>query len=309
MTQLSNEILIAYADGELGPDQIRLVDGVLAADVMTQEQFHQQIETNKLLSQAFSSMLAAATKQVAIDHAAHAPVQQVRPDEETLHPVRSGIFMPAVAAGTLLIAVGAIGGYLAGNISGDNGSSDDPFSSGSFWNKEQVKAEEVRSRALLGRGGEPKTTSATNPAGSGNKWYEAVAARHRRDAPHLFEKYDGKSRNRELALFQFSKTDIAPAMIPVLKDEELTFVGASPIRIEGQSYARLAYRDLSNGAVPVGLYVGKSKGGSLTLERGYRGNDNYVRWTQGQRSYMLIGSVPHWRLIVLSVAVQRQLVR
>ena len=98
-------------------------------------------------------------------------------------------------------------------------------------------------------------------------------------------------------------------MIPVLKEDDLTFVGASPVRIGGQTYARLVYRDISNGAVPVTLYIGKTRGGTLTLERGYRDNDNYVRWSQDDYSYMLIGAVPHWRLIVLSVAVQRQLVR
>ena len=46
------------------------------------------------------------------------------------------------------------------------------------------------------------------------------------------------------------------------------------------------------GRCRVGLYVGTNKGGSLTLERGYDGDDNYVRWTQGRRSYMLIGPVP-----------------
>ena len=142
------------------------------------------------------------------------------------------------------------------------------------------------------------------------RWYEAIADQHKRDAVFLLDQYDGKSRNRELALFQFSKTDIAPTMIPHLNEEELVFVGASPVQIDRQNYARLAYRDIGNGAVPVGLYVGHcQQGGSLTLERGYRGDDNYVRWTQGKRSYMLIGPVPHWRLIVLSVAVQRQLVQ
>ena len=211
----------------------------------------------------------------------------------------------------MLIGVGALGGYLAGNSSNIGAAGGDPFSAENFWNKDQMKAEEARAKSFFKGIKEPQTTAATKlpRVGLEKRWYEAVADQHKRDAVFLLDQYDGKSRNRELALFQFSKKDIAPLMIPVLKDEELIFVGASPVNINGADYARLAYRDIANGAVPVGLYVGRASGGSLTLERGYRDNDNYVHWTLGKRSYMLVGPVPHWRLIVLSVAVQRQLVQ
>jgi hypothetical protein len=157
----------------------------------------------------------------------------------------------------------------------------------------------------------PKTTAATSvqPVLRAGRWYEEVAGRHQKDATLLIDRYDGKSRNPELALFQLAGSDAAPAQIPVLKDEQLVFIGASLEKIAGEDFACLIYRDRANGSVPVGLYVGHNKGGSLTLERGYKGDDNYVRWTQGKHSYMLIGPVPHWRLIVLSVAVQRKLVQ
>jgi anti-sigma factor RsiW len=311
MTQLSDEILIAYADGELGMAQMQVVDEVLADDKVTQQRLERFKATSKRLSQAFSSMLQAEAKQAAANRLVSTPSQPPHLPQEVEEKTSPNILVPAVAAGILLVAVGAIGGYMAGNTPGDGISDGDVFATSNFWNKEQLKKEEVKTKALLGRVNEPKTTAATNRGGSvlQKRWYELVAARHKADAVHLLDQYDGKSRNRDLALFQFSKTDIAPTLIPILKEEELVFVGASPLKINGQNYARLAYRDLSNGAVPVGLYVGHAKGGSLTLERGYRGDDNYVRWTQGPRSYMLIGAVPHWRLIVLSVAVQRQLVQ
>jgi hypothetical protein len=312
MTQLSDEILIAYADGELGAEQVRVVDGVLAADALTLDKFQQQVATNKRLSRAFSSMLEAEAKQLASERLKSAPAQQpIQHDIPKREKVSRNIMVPVVAVGVMFLALGAIGGYLAGNTQDPDGLGGDPFSPANFWNNDQMKADQARSNAFFKNVDEPKTTAATTNrrTGSSKKWFEFVAARHKKDTPALFDKYDGKSRNRDLALFQFSKTDIAPSMIPLLKEEELTFVGASPVKIKGHSYARLAYRDLSNGAVPVGLYVGKAKGGSLTLERGYRENDNYVRWTQGDRSYMLIGAVPHWRLIVLSVSVQRQLVQ
>ena len=63
MTQLSDEILIAYADGELGPSQIGVVDAVLASDGVTNEQFQQVQSTNKRLSQAFATMLQAQARQ------------------------------------------------------------------------------------------------------------------------------------------------------------------------------------------------------------------------------------------------------
>ncbi|MCP4934206.1 MAG: hypothetical protein GY927_08375 [bacterium] len=310
MTQLSDEILIAYGDGELGAAQICLVDKVFATDHATHEQFQRLQSTGRRLSQAFSSMLQAEAKQVAIDHASNAPVRAEKPVEAPRQAPRQVILMPAMAAGIVLVSLGAVGGYLASNSVGSGGPGEDPFAN-SFWNNERVSTEQVRSKALTKDLMEPKTTAATSrrKAGSPEKWYESVAARHKSDAARLLDQYTGKSRNYELALFQFTDTQISPSLIPILRDEGMTFVGASPVQIKGQKYARLAYRDKSNGAVPVGLYVGNQSGGSLTLERGYRGDENYVRWRQGTRSYMLIGAVPHWRLIVLCASVQSQLVK
>ena len=320
MTELSDEILIAYADGELGDAQIRVVEGVFAADGVTHRQFQQLQSTGQRLSQAFSSMLQAEAKQVAIDRAANVPVHVEQTVSTISESPRQNFLVPAMAAGVVLVSLGAVGGYLAGNTSSGDGRIDDPFAN-SFWKNERVSSEQERSKVLSNRlkastttapiTTAPITTAATNRprAGSPEKWYESVAARHKSDATRLLDQYTGKSRNYELALFQFTNTNIAPSMIPILRDEGMTFVGASPVDIKGQKYARLAYRDKSNGAVPVGLYVSNQSGGSLTLERGYRGKENYVRWRQGKRSYMLIGAVPHWRLIVLCVSVQRQLVR
>ena len=326
MTQLSDEILIAYMDGELGAAQVGVIDKVLAADGVTQKQLQRMQSTSTRLSQAFSSMLQAEAKQIAIDRASNAPVQQIQPIEHAPSNPLQNIMVPAMAAGVLLVSVGAIGGYLAGNTPG-GGPASDPFDSG-FWNKERLTSEQVRSKSMFAELNAQKTTktskaaiskaavvpettaSTSRPkAGSFEKWYDSVALHHKTDAAQLLDQYNGKSRNYELALFQFSNSDVAPTMIPILRDEQLTFAGASPVQIKGQKYARLTYRDVSNGALPVGLYVGNQKGGSLTLERGYRGDENYVRWRQGERSYMLIGAVPHWRLIVLCVAVQRQLVQ
>ncbi len=310
MTQLSDEILIAYGDGELGEAQTRVVDEVFAADRVTYAQFQRLQSTSQRLSKAFSSMLQAEAKQVAIDRASNIPVQAEKLVAAPRQIPKQNILMPAMAAGVVLVSLGAVGGYLASNSAGSGGPGADPFVN-SFWNNERLSTEQVRSKALMNNLKAPKTTAATSrpQAGSPDKWYESVAARHKKDAARLLDQYTGKSRNYELALFQFTNTQIAPTLIPILRDDGLIFVGASPVQIKGQKYARLAYRDKNNGAVPVGLYVGNQSGGSLTLERGYRGDENYVRWRQGKRSYMLIGAVPHWRLIVLCASVQSQLVK
>ena len=333
MTQLADEILIACADGELSPEQRRLVDGVMLADPLARERFEQQMGLNERLAQAFASMLEAQARQAAVEQMS-AGVQQESSREMALpeKQVGSNKKLLVVAAAVVLLAAGGMGGYLAGLGSGASGGRSDPFGSGAFWQAEQTRHEDQRSIALRRKlaavqkvhmqpntaptgaaptGTVPIITAATNrrKARAQGLWYEAVAARHKRDAALLVDRYDGKSRNPELALFQLANSSVAPARIPVLKDEQLVFVGASLEKIAGADYACLIYRDRKNGSVPIGLYVSDSKGGSLTLERGYRGDDNYVRWTQGAHSYMLIGPVPHWRLIVLSVAVQRKIVQ
>lgn len=311
MTQLSDEILIAYADGELARDQMQVVDDVLFADPEALQHLHRLQEDNQKLSRAFDSMLEAEVKHYAARQALPTPATpRIDNQDSQTQKSPSGYVVPAIAASALLVCAGAVGGYLANTGSTTEGGHGDPFGGNSFWNNEQVSAETARSKALFKALKPPQTTASTTQLkpGSVKKWFESVADRHRRDAARMLDQYSGKSRNPELALFNFPNKEVAPSIIPVLKEEGLVFVGASPVQIAGHSYARLAYRDKNNGAVPVGLYVGREKGGSLTLERGYRGDDNYVRWRQGGHSFMLIGAVPHWRLIVLCVAVQRQLV-
>lgn len=311
MTQLSDEILIAYGDGELDPVQAQLVKDVFAADNVALERFQQLQDSGRTLTQAFASMLQAESKQLASEQlgAGQPPSRPVPAacKERTSYTIGA----PALIAAVLFLSIGAIGGYLAGNSS-EGGRTGDLLAIDDFWNTEQKTGGKPPSsplqRDLANRA--PETTAATLPdKPSAKKWYENIVLQHQIDAPALLDQYKGKTRSRELALFQFPQKDIAPALIPQLKAEDLLFVGASPVRAGKKSYARLVYRDVRNGSLPVVLYVGPAQGGSLTLERGYMGDNNYVRWVQGGRSYLLVGTVPHWRLIVLSVAVQRQLVR
>ena len=320
MTQLADEILIAYADGELNPEQCHLVEGVMGSDPLTRERLERQLVLNERLSQAFSLMLEAQARQAAVEQmsaglAIAGPSDEKAPPHQTARSGKKGVVLTAAA---LLLSAGAIGGYLAAGLGSEGpGRPSDPFAKEAFWQSKQTRLEEQRALALRRKLAEvPKTqipniTAATNtqrPSPQGH-WYEAVAARHKQDAARLIDRYKGKSHNPELALFQLAGHAAAPARIPALQDEQLLFIGASLERIAGEDYACLIYRDRKNGSVPVGLYVSRNKGGSLTLERGYRGEDNYVRWTQGAHSYMLIGPVPHWRLIVISVAVQRKIVQ
>ena len=110
MTQLSDEILIAYADGELGPSQIRVVDGVLASDRVTNKQFAQVQLTNKRLSQAFATMLQAQARQGEIDRAPRED-KSVPQGQKLVGKKRPGLILaPAIAASIVLIGVGALGG-------------------------------------------------------------------------------------------------------------------------------------------------------------------------------------------------------
>lgn len=308
MTQLSDEMLIAYADGELDDDQVRAVEGVLDMDPETLARLRALQPSKQRLAQAFQSMLLAETREQAATRAATAPMRGPEPARAASR--HRSYAMPAIGGALMLLSVGAIGGYFAGRMPAQHGRGD---LFGSFWNEDELQRERRKTEELVGVLSAPSTTSATGGAApqqqAGSPWYQQVAHRHQGDLDGWLARFDGQNRNPELALFQLAGSGVSPAAVPELNAEEMLFIGAETLKIDGQSYVRLAYRDLSHGAVPVGLYVGAAKDGSGALERGSESDLNYVRWGRGNRSYMLIAAIPHWRLIVTAAAVQKQLAR
>jgi anti-sigma factor RsiW len=311
MTQLSDEILIAYVDGELGAKQQEAVDGVLKADPLSERRLQAFQDSRQQLIQVFQSMLMAEQRNMAVDRERSRQANGKTPagsGRSRTNGYRS-VWVPAISVAVLLLMMGILAGYFIGRSPSDDASGQ----FGAFWSEDALEREKQRMRDMVEKvpAPEPETTGATpSPRpDTGLKWFEHLARMHEKGADNFLKSFKGQSRNPDLVLFQLPKTAFTPDRLPILSDEEAKFIGADVIEDKQQRYIRTAYRDLNQGALPLGLYIGKGDKDSLTLERGYQGEQNYIRWTQKGRSYLMIGAVPHWRLIVLAVAVQRQLVR
>jgi anti-sigma factor RsiW len=310
MTQLSDEILIAYADGELGDAQVHAVNGVLTADPETFARLRLLQPSRQRLVQAFQSMLLAERREQAAIRAAEVVAQ---PKDMSPPPMvraeRGSRLAPAAVAGVLLLALGGVVGYLAARVPPHGGAE---LANGSFWDETEVQAEKKRTEELIKTIPGGNNTAAIDERGAegdGLAWYQQVALQHGKGADGWLSSLGNSNRNPELALFQLGNSGVAPDAVPDLNREELLFLGAESLAVNGQPYARLAYRDLRQGALGVGLYVGAGPDGSPSIERGSEQGLNYVHWAQGKRRYELIGAVPHWRLMVVAAAVQKQLGR
>jgi anti-sigma factor RsiW len=352
MTQLSDEILIAYADGELSREQAVLVEGAFVADPLCLERLKGVRETRKRLGEAFSSMLEAGMRQIALERLAASsgaggetqqnamenPGDKDAPESDGGARIdgrqggrRGNVAVWAMVGGAALLCAGLGGGYWLASSSAGNETNPSP----SFWSRKKLEEEKKITNAMLERFNAPDMTSSTGakkrPASAaapeapeapekgggeskgdvnGNKpWREKVAALHARDAVGL-AKLMGRSgkANPELALFALPDKRSAPPVIPDLSSDGMIFAGAENIEIDGRKATRIVYRPASGDGEPVALYVTPAAKGSLALRRGYMGRFNHVRWVQGGLSYVLVGTFKHWRLIVLSVSIQRQLV-
>ncbi len=76
-----------------------------------------------------------------------------------------------------------------------------------------------------------------------------------------------------------------------------------PIGTVGQT-AQIFYLSEESGAVA--LYI-KPGTGKAAITKSQAGRTNVIGWTRGQLNFVLAGEMPHWKLIVLAAAIQRQL--
>jgi hypothetical protein len=116
MTVMSDEVLMSYADGELGPDEARPVRAAVAGDRDIAARVALFRETRRVAQDAFSGML----REPMPEHLIRAIVPSAR-------PARTARWRPAAMAAAFVLAVGTAGwlGYSAGGSGRDGAAS--PF--------------------------------------------------------------------------------------------------------------------------------------------------------------------------------------
>ena len=229
MTELSDELLVAYVDGQLARKQTRAVEKVLAQDDVIARRVDALKDAHSRLEAAFEAILAGEEAEVAVK----------------LGPQRPGIFIAWGTAAKIALAgaglaaalVLAMAGYgwplvmpeLARHPSGAT----DPAYGGSLppsWQEEAARAQALLSRASL-----------------------EVALE--------------SQGNQDLIAFQLAQTIGPSVKLPDLRPQGFRFVRAQLLRSGEEPLAQLLY--LGTSGAPLALYARKVGGSGAPVFKQY----------------------------------------
>jgi len=220
MSELSDELLVAYVDGQLAPKQAQAVDKVLAQDDVLAKRVSALKTAHKRLEAAFDAILAGAEA----DLAAH-PVPRPR----GFFVSWSALVQASLAtAGMVLAAVMLLAGL--------------------GWPLQMPKIVWRDSVAVD-----------MEPVGAlPRDWREEVARAQALIGRDSFELGVESQTNAELARFQLARMIGPNLLVPELGAQGLRFARAQVLRFEGKPVAQLLYLD-ARGA-PFALYAKAGEG-------------------------------------------------
>jgi anti-sigma factor RsiW len=231
MTELSDDLLVAYVDGQLARKQASAVDKVLEQDDILARRVDALKDAHGRLEAAFEAILAgeqadAETQPVPLGPGLFIP-------RDTL--VKTGLAAAGIAAALVLIVAGYGWPLVMPNLSSGGISPADPNYVGSLpptWQEEAARAQ-----ALLGR-----------------------------DSLEIGLDSQG---NRDLIGFQLART-IGPRFdLPDLAPHGYRFMRAQLLQFGGEPLAQILYLGSRGG--PLALYVSKGEGTQPPAFRRYGG--------------------------------------
>lgn len=280
MTELNDELLVAYVDGQLAKDQSKAIERVLEEDDVAARRVEALRTANTHLETAFEAMLAGQPIPVP---AAEAGTQGGA--GRTLFSLfrRSAAFA-WVGFGCLL--GGAAGGFILYDLIAA-----DPFTAAAV-----APAQGAAKPAPPG--------ARTAPAPVQPAWADDVAHAHALLSPETFSFGLESEGNMDLTGFQISKTLGTSLSVPDLSGEKLIFQRAQMLQRDGRPFAQIAY--LSESGVPVALYATVRTGVPEPLKLDEKQGIGLASWTQGELSLLLAGDLPDARLQKLAGAVESQ---
>ncbi|MEC9369339.1 MAG: hypothetical protein VX871_11690 [Pseudomonadota bacterium] len=279
MTELSDELLVAYVDGQLARDQSKAIKRVLDNDDVAAARVEALRATQKKLEAAFEAMLAdeltALTGSTAAVQSPAFPVEPLR--RPAPRQRKMGIALAACVAFALL-ALGVWAPYLA------------PVG-------ELLPLPPSATKVAA-----PVVTASLPPAPKG--WLADVANGHTLLARESLEVSPESQSNADLAYFQITKAISPTVIIPDLSQAGLGFRRAQVLRREGDPVAQIAY--LPDAGPPVALYAKANRSKDTPFIFDDVKGIATASWTQKDVSYVLAGLMPRQKMERLAATVYDQ---
>jgi len=271
MTELSDEMLVAYVDGQLAKDQSAAIERVLKYDEVAAERVAALRSAFQRLEAAFDSLLEDEHAQL-VAEPDWRPIEHAEPDIQSILAAVSDTKILGMVAGAAmaLFLVGGAAGYAINGA----GEADQPEAVATETPAPDWRRDAARAQAMIGR-----------------------------EALEIGLENQG---NPELVSFQLANAIGQGAGVPNLESGGLTFMRAQILRHGDDRIAQLLY--LPKEGPPIALFARKAQGESDGyLEAKKYDEVQMVGWSQDGIDYALMAPVSESRLRQLAETAKRQL--
>jgi anti-sigma factor RsiW len=275
MTELSDELLVAYVDGQLARDQSKAVERVLEHDEVAAQRVEAMQAAHSRLEAAFEAMLAnelSAMTAVPGEQANEASRASAR---STLSLLRRGGAIAVVGGAVCLLMAGAVAGYA-------------------------LRAT-PEPEALVPTARVPLVTGAA----LARDWQDDLIIAHAlfsRDSLTVGLESQG---NIDLLRFHLGNVIGTEVHIPDLGPAGLAFKRAQILTRQDRAIVQLAYLPLKG--QPVALYLQWDKGADNAPAFSRTDGLAAAEWRQGNITYFLVGAMQLPRLEKLAAYARQQI--
>lgn len=277
MTELNDELLVAYVDGQLATAQSKAIERVLEEDEVAAERVAALRAANTHLETAFEAMIAGEPIPIpAVEADTGAQGSPLRRFGARLR--RYGAF--AWVGFGCLVAGAASGFMFYDRIAAD------PFETAAIAPPQPA----LPAPAPLITGSLPTT------------WVDDMVRAQTFLSPETFSFGLESEGNIDLTSFQISKTLGANFTVPDLSGQSLTFQRAQMLQREGKPFAQIAY--IAETGNPVVLYATARNGDAEAMKLGDKDGVSFATWTQGDLTLLLAGDLPDLRLGVIAREIE-----
>ncbi len=300
MTELKDELLVAYAEGQLAKDQSKAIKRVLEEDQVAAQRVEALKAARAHLETAFETMMAGEPESPpeapANTHAEPATLKKRHPVRDFLRRAAAltplGLVGPVLVRSLAFVWVG-LGGVIAG-------------AAGGYLLYDQLKAEPFETVIYIPSEAPVAAAPAPTPqAPALPSWTDDIARAHLLLSRDTFSTSLLGEGNADLVGFKISKVFGKEFSIPDLSADDLVFQRAQMLQHDGVPFAQVAY--LPAAGSPLALYVKASTDVARPIQVREQGALSLGTWTHRGLAMLLAGGLPEDKLRAVAHRINEQL--
>jgi anti-sigma factor RsiW len=300
MMELSDELLVAYVDGQLDRPQAATLARLLGEDDELVKRVRRLQQTQARLMESFASMqrdieCGGLEEMIVAGEGRHSRVAALG----------SGAKWAAVAA---LLSLGGAAGFGASIYVAAPPQTDQTLkNTARMPTGAPPEIVQQAQPAVIAHTGVTGATNSAPPAPAVN-WTDELAGYHSQLTRDASSGQEGPS-NRDLAPFQLASLAGRPLPVPDFSKQGLTLARSLMLPFKGSRLMQLSYSSAGKTESAATLYIipGASSAGAEPLAFGASGDVRAAGWSMDGVRYVIAGKLPPDALRVLAAVAQSQM--